>query len=224
MTGIWKRRSVWALAIAMFAMFSVGDVYAQRSRSSGSRPRTSTPSRSRSSSSSSKSKSSSSSTKSKSSWGSSKSSTASASKGSSADKALYEKAKRNGTTFQSRSDATNAFKAKYAKQYSNKFDKEPAARPDYIPKTYSSGGQTYNVTYNQQYGGYGYMGPSGAWIMYDAMADAAMMSVLMRNNGYYYGAPPAYGTGGGTIALVVVGGIVIVVIIGAIVVSKGGGL
>jgi len=50
---------------------------------------------------------------------------------------------------------------------------------------------TYNITYNQRCGGYGYYGPGGAWIMYDVMRDAVMVDMLMSHNNYYVGAAPA---------------------------------
>lgn len=30
----------------------------------------------------------------------------------------------------------------------------------------------------------------GTWMMYNALADIAMMNMLMHNHGYYYGASP----------------------------------
>lgn len=109
-----------------------------------------------------------------------------------ADKQLYTAAKKNGTSFKSKADAQKAFKEKYATQYTSKYATKPATRPSHIPSTYSTGGKTYNVTYNSSYGGYGYMGPSGSWIMYNAMADAVMYDTLMRRHNYYY--TPSYVT------------------------------
>lgn len=106
-----------------------------------------------------------------------------------ADRAAYKKAASKGTAFKSKSAATKHFKKKYASKYKTKFDSKPKTRPDYIPKTYEKGGKTYNITYNPQHGGYGYMGSDG-WHAYNVMRDATMMSMLMRNNGYYYGPQP----------------------------------
>lgn len=119
------------------------------------------------------------------SWGSSKSKATSSRKMTKADKALAAKAKKNGTSFKSKKEAQAAFKKKNATKYTSKYKTKPATRPSHIPQTTTVGGTSYNVTYNQGMGGYGYMGPSGAWIAYNAMADAAMMSMLMRQQGYY---------------------------------------
>lgn len=112
-----------------------------------------------------------------------------------ASQALYDKAKVNGTAFTSRNDAVSSFRGKYGSQYTNKFASEPSARPDYIPGSTSVGGRNYTIIYNHGYGGYGYYGPSGAWMMYDVMADAVMLDLLMSHRGYYYG--PPYGAYGG---------------------------
>lgn len=213
MSRTMKRRSVWAVALAMFALFAIPDGMAQRGRSS-SRSR-STPRRTQRAQ---KPRSKPKAQQQKSSWGK-KSTKASSSKGSKADKALYEKAKRSGTAYKTRGAATQAFKTKHAKQYGSKYTSKPGTRPSHIPQTYASGGTTYNISYNQGYGGYGYMGPLGAWMMYDAMADAAVMGRLMRNQGYYYGAAPRYGPGAGMISLMVVGGIVVLVV-GGVVIAK----
>jgi hypothetical protein len=143
---------------------------------------------------------------------------------SAADQALYNKAKTSGTAYTSKASATQAFKTKHASQYTSKYDTKPATRPDHIPQTTTAGGKTYNVTYNQQYGGYGYMGPSGSWIMYDAMADAVMMSTLMNRHNYYYDRPGAVtyvDTGGGARWLMWFGLIVVgIIIVGAFLAAK----
>ena len=108
----------------------------------------------------------------------------------SVDSLSYDRAKASGTTYTNKTQAISAFKNKYSSQYTSKFDKEPSSRPSYIPTSTIEGGKNYNITYNAQYGGYGYMGPSGSWVMYDTMRDAAMLSVLMGNHNYYYGSPP----------------------------------
>lgn len=109
---------------------------------------------------------------------------------SAADKAAHAKAKAAGTSFKSKNAATSSFKsnpamkAKYA-QKATPGKPAPATRPDHIPSTTKgANGSTVNINYNSQYGGYGYMGPSGSWMMYNAMADVAMMSVLMSRNNY----------------------------------------
>lgn len=105
------------------------------------------------------------------------------------DESVYKKAVQSGTVFKSKTDAVNDFKSKNASKFANKFDAEPAARPSYIPASTSVGGNTYNVSYNSQHHGYGYYGPSGAWIAYDALRDVAMLSVLMDHDNYVV-APP----------------------------------
>jgi len=106
---------------------------------------------------------------------------------------MYDKAKMNGTAFQSREQATSNFKQKYGSQYPNKFSSEPKSRPSYIPQTTNVGGRNYTVIYNQGMGGYGHYGLGGRWMMYDMMMDMAMVDMMMGNHGYYYGAPPSGG-------------------------------
>jgi len=106
------------------------------------------------------------------------------------DQKAYATAKANGTAFKSKGDATKSFKSKYGKQYTSTYATKPATRPAHIPQTYKDpGGNTYNVTYNSQHGGYGYMGPSGTWMAYNAMSDAIMLNALMQRNNYYYDKP-----------------------------------
>jgi len=194
MKGSWLFVVLVALAVGLVNedVFARGGSRSSGSRSSFRSSRSSSASRSRSTAKPSK--------PSGSSWG--KKSTKTAKPVSKADKAAYNKkmtaynkAKASGKTFSTRADAMKDFKSKNAGKYTSKFSSQPSKRPDYIPQSTSVGGKTYNVTYNSSYGGYGYMGPSGAWIMYDAMADAAMMSVLMNRQGYYVGGPPAMATG-----------------------------
>lgn len=109
-----------------------------------------------------------------------------------ADKALYEKAKMQGTSFKTRDEAVKDFQTKNAGKYTNKFTSEPATRPSYIPSTTMVGGHSYTVIYNPGMGGYGYYN-GATWIMYDAMRDAAMMGMLMNQNHYYYGPAPGMG-------------------------------
>lgn len=108
---------------------------------------------------------------------------------SAADQKLYDKAKASGTAYSSKSAASKAFKSKYSSQYTARYDSKPATRPDHIPRSTSIGGKTFNVNYDPQHGGYGYVGPRGSWIMYDAMTDAAMLSILMSRNNHYYDRP-----------------------------------
>lgn len=163
----------------------------------------------------------------KSSWGSNKGSSQSRNKmtkkqaadKTAAEKALHDKAKKNGTHYKSRAEATSAFKAKHQadidKKYPSKFDSKPTTRPDYIPQTTSVGGNTYNVTYNQQYGGYGYMGASG-WSMFDVMTVAIVADAMFSSHSYAYGQPRVYHatSSGGSATLIIILSCIIVVIIG----------
>jgi hypothetical protein len=169
-------------------------------------------------------------------WGSKRGSTqprmtkAEAKQKTAAEKALHDRAKKNGTHFNDRKSATDAFKknkgAEISQKYPTKFNSEPSTRPDYIPRSTTVGGNTYNVTYNQSHGGYGYMDALGTFIVYDMLTDAAFMNTQMRQYGYAYGQPQVYHASGGGfgiigILLTLVGVIVVVVIIVAIVKSSG---
>lgn len=142
-------------------------------------------------------------------FGSSKKKAGKSKKATAADKKAYEKAKANGTTFKDRKSAATDFKKKNAAKYGSSYATKPATRPGHIPQSYASGGTTYNISYHQGYGGYGYMGPLGSWIAYNAMADMAMAPYYnrqMASAGYYYGPPPRYGYGTGTIILFILAG------------------
>lgn len=119
------------------------------------------------------------------------------------DMRVYEKAKSNGKAFTNKESAVNDFKTKNAGKLTGKYDKEPAKRPDHIPQTTKGAdGNTYNITYNQAGGGYGYTNSLGAFILYDAISDAAMMSTMMNRQGYYVGAPPVVATTSAPVAVV----------------------
>jgi len=149
-------------------------------------------------------------------------------KRSSAQEAAYKKAAKSGTAFKSKKAATADFKSKNASKYKSSYATKPATRPDYIPQTTSVGGNSYNVSYNAGYGGYGYMGPMGTWVMYDAMADAATLSLLMSRQGYYYDNPTVRSTpvvihrSGPSGFVVVMGFVIFLVVVGAsiIVINK----
>ncbi len=115
---------------------------------------------------------------------------------SSADKALYDRAKQSGTVFKSREEAAASFKKQYATEFKSTFPKEPPVRPAYIPQTYSyPPGHSTTVVYNPRYGGYGYWsggGPDlGTWMMYDILSDAAMSQRVYAQKGYYVGEAPS---------------------------------
>ncbi|HNY27963.1 MAG TPA: hypothetical protein PLA90_16515 [Candidatus Sumerlaeota bacterium] len=105
---------------------------------------------------------------------------------SAADQATLMKAKTQGTVFKNKTEAQQAFASspEIKAKYPATFQAEPAVRPNYIPQSTSLNGMSYPVTYNAFQGGYGFMGPLGAWIMYDALSDAAMRDNLMRQNNY----------------------------------------
>lgn len=108
--------------------------------------------------------------------------------------AQYQRARTNGTTFQTRQQAEQAFVSRNSSQYPSRYAAQPSSRPAHIPQSTRVDGRNVNVTYNAGLGGYGYLHPTlGTWVLYSAMADAAMLGLLMSNHGYYYGpAPGAY--------------------------------
>lgn len=113
--------------------------------------------------------------------------------GSKVEVSRYQSAVKSGKAFTTRETAVSDFKSKYANTYTSKYTSEPAKRPSHIPNVYRSGGNTYNVTYDRNYGGYGYWsggGPGlGTFMLYDAMSDMVMMNTLMSKNNYYVGPP-----------------------------------
>ena len=111
----------------------------------------------------------------------------------SSQRGLYDSARRNGTLFTSREEAAQSFRGSYAKDYGSTFASEPSVRPSYIPSTAYVGGRSVNVVYSPALGGYGYMHPSlGTWMLFDALADGAMLDGAMYNRGYYWGGAPVY--------------------------------
>ncbi len=141
-----------------------------------------------------------SSTRSSSSFGSSQNSSgatrSSAPSSSATDAALARKVGQGGTPFGSRSEAVSDFQQKYAKTYTSTYSSEPSTRPSHIPDYTTVGGNSYHITYNSNYGGYGYW-QGGRWTMYDALRDAVMVNALMGQHNYYYGGGGGYGYGNG---------------------------
>ncbi|HET7838761.1 MAG TPA: hypothetical protein VFL04_03295 [Rectinemataceae bacterium] len=116
----------------------------------------------------------------------------------SAQRSLYDSARSGGTLFSSKAQAAQAFRTSYGSRYGSSFATEPQTRPDYIPSRTYVGGQAVNIVYNQGLGGYGYYNPMlGSWMLYDALADAAMLDILMGRHNYYYGPAPVYLSHGG---------------------------
>jgi len=106
---------------------------------------------------------------------------------------LYESAQRNGTLFSSRRDAEHAFRKAYGSQYTSSFAIEPSMRPAYIPFSTLVNGRNANIVYNSALGGYGYFDPfQGRWVLYDALANAATMSLLLSQHSFYWGVPSVY--------------------------------
>lgn len=126
-------------------------------------------------------------------------------------------------TYRSKDEATKAFVSQYKGTYTQKptpGSPPPAKRPDYIPRSTTVEGKTYNVTYNMNQGGYGYWnggGPGiGTWIMYDALSDAAMTSALMTRHDVYYGAatdtPAFYRRSSFNASMMIIGLLIVVII------------
>lgn len=108
------------------------------------------------------------------------------------DKTKFDSAKATGKAFTSKDAAVADWKKKNTGKFESKFTTEPTTRPSYIPPTYqSSTGYSAPVSYNQQYGGYGYMDALGTFILWDALTDVAFQNNNMQQSGYYVGTPPA---------------------------------
>lgn len=155
------------------------------------------------------------------SWGSSKKSTASKQK-TTADKKLHDRAKAQGTQFKDRKSATTAFAAKKGPELKKAnpvtFASQPATRPSYVPQNTTVGGNTYNVSYNQSRGGYGYMDALGMFVMYDIMTNRSFVDGQMRSSGYAYG--PAPHNNGGMVIISVLLSLVVVVVVFLVLMSK----
>jgi len=207
----------WCSVLMMFAIvFSLsGDAFGQR-RGSSSRSRSfSSKPKSRSASPKRATKDTGKASKKKA-WGSSSKKASKSKKATSADKKAYEKAKAQGTTFKSRKAASADFKKKNAAKYTSTYVSKPTTRPGHIPQTTMVGGTSTTIIYNQGGGGYGYMNSLGTFMLYNAMADAAMRPYYnrqMASAGYYYGPPPVSGPGIFMIVLII-GGIAVLVIVG----------
>lgn len=191
-----RRAGVWALLLALVFLLLPQDLWARRGgrvsfgrSSTFSRPSSSSfPSRAQS-------------------WGSSRPNPVSPRMGSrgesrpatgrayGVDQTVMNRARTQGTVFQSRNDAQRAFERDNANKFPSTFSREPANRPNYIPPSTTVDGQNYDVRYNSRYGGYGYM-RDGSWVAYNALRDMSILSMLMRQNNYVYpqaGTTPAAG-------------------------------
>lgn len=200
-------QEIYARSSGSFSSSSSGGFKGSSSSSSSFRPSTSSPSKSWGTSSSG-------STPTKS-WGSSSSSTPTSSTntnkssgwswgsstktqtpkavsatGKTVDQAAYKKAVQSGNVYKTKDEALSSYKEKNAAKFKNTFDSEPSSRPTYIPSSTNVGGTSYNVSYNPQFHGYGYYGPSGSWMMYDTIRDVAMLSMLMDRDNVVVAAPP----------------------------------
>jgi len=148
------------------------------------------------------------------SWGSSKKTTAQKNK-TAADKKLHDRAKSQGTQFKDRKSATTAFAAKKGPELKKSnpvtFATQPTTRPSYVPQNTTVGGNTYNVSYNQGHGGYGYTDALGMFIMYDIMTNRSFVDNQMRSSGYAYG--PAPRNNGGAVLIGLLVGVVLIVFI-----------
>jgi hypothetical protein len=111
----------------------------------------------------------------------------------SAQRGLFDSARRNGTLFSSKAEASQSFRSRYAKDYASTFAAEPSVRPGYIPSSALIGSRSVNIVYNPALGGYGYLHPTlGTWVLFDALANAATLDYAMSNRGYYWGGAPVY--------------------------------
>lgn len=102
--------------------------------------------------------------------------------------------------FKDREAAVGRFQTDKASSYSNKFDREPASRPQWVPQTYTlSGGMSVSVGYVPWMHGYGYWNPMlNTWVAYDLMQDEMMMGQMMAQEGYLVQDPTMRGFGAGT--------------------------
>lgn len=87
-----------------------------------------------------------------------------------------------GTVYRSRSEA----EAVYRENLKTQWDKEPASRPDYVPRTINVGGRNQDLVFHN--GQYGYYGPNKTWIALSA-ANMLMSGALLAQRGFYYGTP-----------------------------------
>ena len=195
-----RRRILLVMAATLCLLLIADDAFARRGGFGGGRSFSSRGFSSSRSFSSSRGFSSRSSTRA---WGSNRSTTRQSLSGSRAtarsntrgvNNSQYQRARANGTTFQTRQQAEQAFVSRNSSQYPSRYASQPSTRPGHIPQSTRVDGRNVNVTYNAGLGGYGYLHPTlGTWVLYSAMADAAMLGLLMSNRGYYYGpAPGAY--------------------------------
>lgn len=224
-----NKRNWWSLSLAMFALLIMTvpeDAFGQR-RGGGGRSRPSTrrstpkaPPKAAKPKASPKRGDKTGKATNKGKFGSSTKKAGKSKKATKADQKAYDKAKANGTAFKTRDAASADFKKKNAAKYGSTYTSQPSTRPGHIPATYAgAGGTTYNISYNQGYGGYGYMGVGGSWIMYNAMQDAAMSGYYnqqMASAGYMYGPRPVVGMGGGVIVMFILVGIAAIVVVVAV--------
>ena len=184
--GLRRRVGVWALLLLLVFMLLPQDLLARR----GGRisfGRSSSFSRRSAPSYSSRAKT----------WGSTRSSSATPRMGSrgasrtaqtpsyGVDQSVVNRARTQGTVFNSRGDAQRAFERDNASKFPSTFSREPSTRPSYIPPTTTVDGRNYDVSFNPRYGGYGYM-QNGSWVAYSALRDITMLSLLMRQGSYVY--------------------------------------
>jgi len=88
----------------------------------------------------------------------------------------------HGRVFNSRGQAQSA----YRKNLKSRWNREPAARPAYVPRTFRASGRNNNVVFHN--GGYGYWGPGRVWVAL-AASNMLMTGSMMASHGYYYGSP-----------------------------------
>lgn len=131
--------------------------------------------------------------------------TASKPKLSSADQAASQKITMTQAAVP-RAQAEKEFQTKYAARYPSTFESEPKSRPKYVPQSTTVGGSNYVVIYDPIHRGYGYY-RGGSWYAYDALHDAAMLSVLMDRRPVVYSGDSVVvqeGPGGYTVFVVII--------------------
>jgi hypothetical protein len=101
------------------------------------------------------------------------------------DRAIQSRSRLAPSTFRTPREARTAFKLKYGSVYTSHFATQPAARPRWIPTTYTYGGHPYNVVWNPVTSAYGYYPQSGVFVTYDPFVDMAMANYLMQQQGGY---------------------------------------
>ena len=159
-------------------------------------------------------------------------------KKSTVDQKMAKKLAADKRTYKSKAEAETAYKQKMGE---NKYKTKPATRPNHIPETYSTGGQTYNTVFVGGQYGYHVGGVFRPYTYTDYVVDRAMMvaagmwmydDITYHNGVASYHAPVVHTTpvrsaptnrNDVMIVLIVIGAIVAVVVIGFIIANRNNG-